>query len=146
VTSDGARSRSIAQALAAEGSTDWSPDGRRLVTGGNDSEGLFEAPADGRPAVRLTGNVGRGPVWSSDGSMIAYSGPNIFTLAPLLAIRPDGTPIKIPDIRTQRDGERLGFTPDGRGLVFMRATEATTWQDFWLLDLKTCSTRRLTRL
>ena len=28
----------------------------------------------------------------------------------------------------------------------MRATEATPWQDFWLLDLKTMNTRRLTHL
>jgi hypothetical protein len=36
--------------------------------------------------------------------------------------------------------------PDGSGLVFMRAMEATPWQDFWLLDLATMNTRRLTRL
>ena len=40
----------------------------------------------------------------------------------------------------------MRFTPDGRGLVFMRAEEATPWQDFWLLDLRTMNTRRLTRL
>jgi hypothetical protein len=57
--------------------------------------------------------------------MIAFAGPNVFTLAPLLAVRPEGTPVKIPEIRTQRDGERMRFTPDGRGLVFMRAEEAT---------------------
>ena len=148
VTSDGAESESIAQALDVEGSTDWSPDGRWLVTGGTDGggEGLFKTPADEGSPVRLTKTVGRDPVWSPDGSLISYSGPNIFTLAPLLAIRPDGTPIKMPDIRTHRDGERLRFMPDGWELVFMRAAEATPWQDFWLLDLKTMDTRRLTRL
>ena len=52
----------------------------------------------------------------------------------------------MPEIRTQRDGERLRFMPDGRGLIFMSAAEATPWQDFWLLDLTTMSMRRLTRL
>jgi Tol biopolymer transport system component len=81
-----------------------------------------------------------------DGSLIAFAGPNVFTLAPLLAVGPDGNSVKMPEIRTQRDGERMRFMPDGRGLIFMRGAEATPWQDFWLLDLKTMNTRRLTRL
>ena len=148
ITADGAESSPIAPSLEVEGSADWSPDGQWIVTGGNDGkgDGLFKIPAAGGAPVRLTSTVGRNPVWSPDGSMIVYSGPNSFTLTPLLAIRADGTPIKMPEIVTQRDGERLRFTPDGRGLVFMRGTEATPWQDFWLLDLTTMNTRRLTRL
>ncbi|HTC89870.1 MAG TPA: hypothetical protein VK686_16295 [Bryobacteraceae bacterium] len=138
----------IAPKIDVEGSADWSPDGNWIVTGGNDGEGagLFKIPVAGGKPVRLTTKVGRNPVWSPDGLLIAYAGPNVFTLAPLLAARPDGTPVKMPEIRTQRDGERLRFMPDGRGLIFMQAMEATPWQDFWLLDLTTMKTRRLTRL
>jgi serine/threonine protein kinase/Tol biopolymer transport system component len=149
VSADGAESTPIAPELDVEGSADWSPDGKWIVIGGNDAKGpgLFKVPVPTGAPVRLTSEIGRNPVWSPDGSMIAYSGPNVFTLMPLKAIRPDGTPIDLPaDIRTQRDGERLRFTPDGRGLVFMRAIEATPWQDFWLLDLATKNVRRLTRL
>lgn len=148
ITADGAESSPLARELEVEGSADWSPDGQWIVTGGSDSKGpgLFKIPIGGGAPVRLTAEIGRNPVWSPDGSMIAYSGPNVFTLMPLMAVRPDGTRVDLPNIRTQRDGERLRFTPDGRGLVFMRATEATPWQDFWLLDLTTMNTRRLTRL
>jgi Tol biopolymer transport system component len=52
----------------------------------------------------------------------------------------------MPDIRTQREGERVRFMPDGRSLVYMQGTEATPWQDFWMLNLATMSIRRLTHL
>jgi Tol biopolymer transport system component len=148
IPADGSESNIIAPKIDVEGSADWSPDGKWIVTGGNDGKGpgLFKIPVEGGESVRLTTIVGRNPVWSPDGSLIVFAGPNVFTLTPLLAVRPDGTPVRMPEIRTQRDGERMRFTPDGRGLIFMRAAEATPWQDFWLLDLKTMNTRRLTRL
>jgi Tol biopolymer transport system component len=148
ITADGAESSEVAREFDVEGSADWSPDGSWIVTGGNDGkgEGLFKISAAGGAPVRLTKGVARNPVWSPDGSIIAYSGPNVFTLTPLLAIRPDGSPVEMPKIRTHRDGERLRFLSDGRGLVYMQGTEATPWQDFWLLDLKSMKTRRLTQL
>jgi Tol biopolymer transport system component len=51
----------------------------------------------------------------------------------------------MPEIRTNRDGERVRFFPDGRQLVYMQGSEASPWQDFWLVDLATMHTRRLTR-
>ena len=148
ITADGAESSIIAPKIDVDGSADWSPDGNWIVTGGNNGQGpgLFKVPVAGGEPVRLTGQVGRNPVWSPNGSLIAYAGPNVFTQEPLLAVRPDGTPVKMPEIRMQRDGERLRFVPDGRGLIFMAAPEATPWQDFWLLDLTTMNMRRLTRL
>jgi Tol biopolymer transport system component len=117
------------------------------VTGGKDGKGpgLFKIPVAGGASVRLTNNAARNPVWSPDGSLIAYSGPNVFTLTPLLAVRPDGTPVEMPPIRTHRDGERLRFLPNGGGLIYMQGAGATPWQDFWLLDLNTKKTSRLTQ-
>jgi Tol biopolymer transport system component len=148
VSSDGTDSREIASELDVEGSADWSPDGRWIVTGGNDGKGigLFKIPTGGGSPVRLTKTIGRNPVWSPNGSVIAYSGPNVFTLEPILLIHPDGTEVRVPEIRTHRDGERLRFMPDGRSLIFMKASEATPWQDFWLLNLTNMQTRRLSEL
>jgi Tol biopolymer transport system component len=70
----------------------------------------------------------------------------VFTLEPILLVRPDGTKVKVPEIRTHRDGERLRFMPDGKNLVYMKAQEATPWQDFWLLNLANMETRRLSEL
>ncbi len=147
LAADGSQSSTIGPDFDVEGSSDWSPDGKWIVTGGNDGKGagLFKIPSDGGTPVRLSAKVARNPVWSPAGDLIVYSGPNVFTLTPVLAMRPDGTPVKIPEIKTHRDGERLRFLPTGRGLVYMQGEGATPWQDFWLLDLKTMKTRRLTR-
>jgi Tol biopolymer transport system component len=64
---------------------------------------------------------------------------------PLLAMHPDGTPAKLPEINLQREGERARFLPDGTGLVYMLGS-TMAGQDFWLLDLGTMRSRRLTRL
>jgi Tol biopolymer transport system component len=69
----------------------------------------------------------------------------VFTLLPLLAVHPDGTLAKLPEISVQRDGERARFLPDGSGLVYMLGS-TTAGQDFWLLDLATKHSRRWTRL
>jgi Tol biopolymer transport system component len=77
--------------------------------------------------------------------LIVYGGTQVFTLMPLLAVHPDGTPAKLPEINVQREGERARFLPDGQGLVYMLGS-TTAGQDFWLLDLGTMRSRRLTRL
>ena len=74
-----------------------------------------------------------------------YCGPQLFTLAPLLALHPDGTPAKLPEIKVQREGERMRFSPAGIGLFYLLGNTLAE-QDFWLLDLTTMRSRRLTRL
>jgi Tol biopolymer transport system component len=146
ISADGGEARALAGEIDVEGSSAWSPDGEWIVSGGADEKGpgLFKIPTAGGTPVRLSAELGRNPVWSPDGSLIAYAGPNVFTQTPLLAVKPDGDPVNLPAIRMHRDGERMRFTPDSKGLVYMQA--ATPWQDFWLLDLATLETRQLTGL
>ena len=83
-------------------------------------------------------------MWSPDGSLIVYSGPTVAVTATLLAIRPDGRCVELPDIKLRFDGERVRFLPDGKGFVYMQGLLPS--QDFWLLDLATKKSRPLTRL
>jgi Tol biopolymer transport system component len=116
------------------------------VTAGSDPQGsgLFKIPVIGGPPVRLTSGAALDPVWSPAGDLIVYGGANVFTNAPLMGIRPDGTPVKLPSINVRREGQRARFLPDGSGLVYMQ--NQTPAQDFWMLDLATMQSRPLTKL
>ena len=146
LSSDGAELQPIAEGIVAQGSSCWSPDGRWIVTGGSDATGpgLFKIPLDGGSPVRLVTGEALNPIWSPDGSLIVYAGTNVRTFAPLLAVRPDGTSVKLPEIILRRLGERVRFLPDGKSLIYMGGLLVS--QDFWLLDLASMKSRLLTRL
>src|SRR3984885_6590449 len=146
LSSDGAELQPISEGIVPQGTSCWSPDGRWIVTGGSDATGpgLFKIPLEGGSPVRLVSGSALNPVWSPDGSLIVYAGTNVRTFAPLLAVRPDGTSVKLPEIILRRLGERVRFSPDGKSLIYMGGLLAA--QDFWLLDLASMKSRLLTRL
>ena len=82
------------------------------------------------------------PVWSPDGALIVYVGPVVGGVVPLLGVRPDGTPVGLPDVRARLGGGHR-FLPGGTGLVYLPRGQS---RDFWLFDLATKKTRPLTRL
>jgi Tol biopolymer transport system component/predicted Ser/Thr protein kinase len=145
LSTDGATHQLLTDAVDVRGAASWSPDGRWILTGGNDANGpgLFKVSLEGGAPVRLLSGVAMDPVWSK-GDLIVYSGPVVGSEAPLLAMQPDGSPVTLPAIRTLQNGERARFSPDGRGLIYVRRFE--DHQDFWRLDLGTMETRLLTRL
>jgi len=146
LSSDGAELQPIAEEIDVQGTSCWSPDGRWILTGGSSATGpgLFKIPVAGGSPVRLVAGSALNPVWSPDGSLIVYAGTNVRTFAPLLAVRPDGTSVELPQISLRRLGERMRFLPDGKSLIYMQGLLAS--QDFWLLDLASMKSRALTRL
>jgi Tol biopolymer transport system component len=147
MTADGTRLYPLASDVDVRGTASWSPDGKWIVVAGSDrnGQGVFKLPVDGGAQVRIATGPFLDPVWSPQGDLIVYCGAQVFTLAPLLAVHPDGTQANLPEIKVQREGERVRFLPDGTGLVYMLG-DTMAEQDFWLLDLRTMHSRRLTRL
>jgi len=146
LSADGAELQPIAEGIHVQGTSSWSPDAKWIVTSGSDATGpgLFKIPLEGGSPVRLVSGSALNPVWSPDGSLIVYAGTNVRTFAPLLAVRPDGTSVKLPEIILRRLGERVRFLPDGKSLIYMGGLLES--QDFWLLDLVSMKSRLLTRL
>ena len=146
MSDDGTGLMPVADALDIRGSASWSPDGNWIVTGGIDANGLgvFKVPFGSGAPVRLVAKAGFDPVWSPKGSLIVYTGDVIAASAPLLAVRPDGTPVELPAIQVRTGGQRHRFLPNGEGLIYMQGAGPS--QDFWLLDLSTWKSRPLTRL
>ena len=144
---DGTGLRPLSGDVDVRGAASWSPDGKWVVVAGSDPHGagLFKLPIDGGLPVRIATGSFLDPVWSPRGDLIVYCGTQVFTLTPLLAVHPDGSQAKLPQINVQREGERARFLPDGTGLVYMQGSTLAE-QDFWLLDLRTMQSRRLTRL
>jgi len=146
MAADGTHLRALSSDVDVRGAASWSPDGKWIVVAGTDNgQGLFKLPVDGGAPVRIAAGPFLDPVWSPRGDLIVYSGPQVFTFAPLLAVHPDGTAAKLPEIRVQREGVRARFLPDGTGLIYMLGSTLAE-QDFWLLDFSTMRSRRLTRL
>jgi Tol biopolymer transport system component len=147
IASDGTQFRSLSGDIDVRGAASWSPDGQWIVVAGSDRDGagLFKLPASGGMPVRIATGSFLDPVWSPRGDLIVYGGTQVFTLMPLLAVRPDGTKVNLPEIKVRREGERARFLHDGSGLVYMLGS-TTAGQDFWLLNLATMHSRQLTEL
>jgi Tol biopolymer transport system component len=96
---------------------------------------------DGGDPVRLVSGRAWNPVWSPDGRLIVYAGKFFTGQVELRAVRPDGTAVDFPPVRTRPGGYR--FLPDGRGLVYLPFIPSL---DFWLYDFASQSPRQLTRL
>jgi Tol biopolymer transport system component len=146
LSADGGDRQSLAEPIDIDGSVCWSPDGKWIIAGGIDDRGpgLFKIPSDHGAPVRLIAGTAHDPVWSSSGDLIVYTGANVSVDAPLLAIRADGAKVELPAIRVRVEGQRYRFVPNGLALVYAQGPFPA--QDFWLLDLVTKKSRRLSHL
>lgn len=148
VGTDGSQPHAVAETIDVTGSVGWSHDAEWIAAGGNDGSGLglFKIPVKSGPPVRLTSGTARNAVWSPDNSLIVFAGTNSGGGEPVQAVTPEGQLVELPPIRSSAGGERFRFLPNGKGLIYMDSGGAFQGQNFYLFDLATKTTRRLTKL
>jgi Tol biopolymer transport system component len=144
LSSEGGDVRTLTDALDVTSAASWSPDGQWIAASGTDAkgQGLFTIPAGGGPPVRLKDGPTFNPVWSSDGSVIAYTEPIAARMGRVRLVHPDGEAVETLLMQVSVGGERYRFVPGRPQLVYMLDTNSTK-QTFWIYDMVSKTTRQL---
>jgi Tol biopolymer transport system component len=144
LSSDGGDLRPLTEAFDVSSAVSWSPDGKWIAASGADAQGpgLFKIAVDGGKVVRLKPGQTSNPVWSSDGSVIAFAEPITARIGRIQMIDPDGESMETPLMRVRVGGERYRFVPGRPQLVYMLDTDSAR-QSFWMYDVATKKTRQL---
>ena len=128
---------------------DFTPDGKSVVVGGNDSpdaermyqrSALYLVDIATRAKRQLTQREGAwgNPVVSPDGSLIAFTGypaegPVSYRASDIYTIAADGSGMTLRSGNLDRDPSGLSWSPDGRSLYFTTLDRGTS--NFWMLPL-----------
>ena len=145
LSSEGGDAQPLAPAIDVTSAASWSPDGKWIAAGGVDEKGagLFKIPVDGGTPQRLMTGTATNPVWSSDGTVIVYTGPVVGALGSLITVHADGTPGEPLNIHVRVGTEHYRFMPDRPQLVYISTPDQVSPEYFWLLDLPSKKARQL---
>ena len=141
---DGSDVRVVSSSVELQGGPAWAPDGQSITVAAvvDRVPRLFNVPVDGRSPARLMEEYSVDPVWSPDGKMILYSGPDIGTTFPVKAANADGSAYALADLTLTRGARHLTFMGGRRSIVALRGE--IRYKNLWLIDLETGAERQLT--
>jgi Tol biopolymer transport system component len=141
---DGTNAHIVTRSLELKGAPAWSPNGQSLTVAAmvDGTPRLFHVPLDGRPEARFVDEHSADPVWSPDGKVVVYSGPDIGTTFPVKAVTADGRPYPLPKLTLSRGERHLCFMPGTRNLVVLRGEMGH--KNLWLIDGESGAERQLT--
>lgn len=141
---DGTDARIVMSALQLQGAPAWAPDGQAITVGAvvDGAPRLFNVPLDGSAPTPVVQEHSRDPVWSSDGTLLVYSGPDIGTKVLVKAVAADAATKPSAIVTLSRGARHLSFMPKGRSLIVLRGE--IVHKDLWLIDLESGAERQLT--
>lgn len=141
---DGTDARIVSSALQLQGAPAWAPDARSITVSAvvDGVPRLFSVPVNGRSPARFLEEYSVDPVWSNDGNMVVYSGPDIGTTFPVKAATRDGSVHRLPALTLTRGARHLAFMPGRRSIIVLKGE--IRYKNLWLVDLDTGAERQLT--
>jgi len=144
VNADGTNARVVTRSLELRGSPAWAADGQSITVAAlvNGAPRLFTVALDGGTPSAFTDAHSIDPVWSPDGELVVYSGPDIGTTFQVSAVTRRMDPFPLPGLTLSRGSRHLAFMPDGRSLVVLKGE--IDHKDLWSIDLTTGAERQLT--
>ena len=139
MNADGTADRRLVEASIGLNHHDWSPDARRIATGGyyGETTSVHTFDVDGQNLTRLTdeaGVVDNEPTWSPDGSMIAFSRVYIHEgyRSEIWVMNADGSDQHSIGV----DGFTVRWSPDGTRFIYQ--STVTQWTGIQS-DIMTCN-------
>ena len=145
IKADGTDATVVNRTLDFRGAPSWAPDDRSVTVSAaeNGVPRLFGVPLGGGAPRQLAGQHALDPVWSPDGSVVAYSGPDVGTTFEVGTVTAAGQSSTASPIRLTRGSRHLCFAADGRSVIVLRGEIGH--KDVWLIDLATGRERQLSR-
>jgi Tol biopolymer transport system component len=146
VNVDGTDDRIVTRSLELQGAPAWAPDGQSITIAGvtKGVPRLFSVPVDGRSPARFVDEHSVDPVWSPDGDIVVFSGPDIGTTFPMKAVTAAAAAHTLPTMMLTRGARRVAFMPGRRALVVARGD--IRHKNLWLIDLATGAEQQMTDL
>ena len=143
---DGTDARIVTKSLELHGAPAWAPDGQSITIAAITDEvpRLFTVPLDGRSPAPFVKDHSVDPVWSPNGDVVVFSGPDIGTTFPLNAVNADASAHALPKLMLTRGARHVSFMPGRRALVVARGD--LQHKNLWLIDLDTGAEHQLTNL
>jgi Tol biopolymer transport system component len=143
---DGTDDRVLTRSLELQGAPAWAPDGQSITIAGvtRGVPQLVSVPIDGRSPARFVDEHSVDPVWSPDGDIVVFSGPDIGTTFPMKAVTAAAAAHPLPKMTLTRGARRVAFMPGRRALVVARGD--IRHKNLWSIDLATGAEQQLTHL
>ena len=118
----------MTESLELQGAPAWAPDGQSITVAAvvDGAPRLFSVPLDGRRADAASSTEHSvDPVWSPDGDLVVYSGPDIGTTFPVKAVTADGAP-PLPKLTLTPRRQTHGLPAGRRGRSWCCAERSST--------------------